>query len=571
MNRRWIYVIVLLSAFTLGSFGLRCKGIDAPMYYDSDYFISKNLGASSERGVLAVINIFPQRPVPMASYYLDYLMSGVSARHFRLVNMILLAATALIVSLLVELLLDVSGWSEQATIRERKLLSFCMGLIFLAHPVQTYLTLYVWQRSALMACFFTYSSLAAYVAVRSGRLPNRAGYFLCVVLFLLAGFSKENSVVLPAVFLIAEIAFFQSDWKSLLKRAAGYSALLLVFLGLMSLLQRPHGSEVYNSGLLSTIIEYSEEAGKSPAQMLFSQARSLFLYISMIVNPSDAKIQLISPQVIPVSILDPPDTLIAVLGAMSLIGGGLFFLRSRPLAGFGILFFLVGLLPESILVPQYSFFCYRAALPMVGLMLVAAECTLTALHSARSGHVRTWVGIGFALCYAAVIFLNCWVSFEKAESWNNPVKIWSDAVNQFPRHERLEKDAASQALYNLALAQQRQGDYVDSVGFLEQVVELNPKLEKPRHILGKTLLKLGRLGEAIIHLQKAVALKPENWKGHNDLGVAFARLGNLEEAAKQFRRGLETKPDDAALKGNLETALTQMAQRSREETDKPKK
>lgn len=571
MNRSWIYLVVLLSLFTLVSFGLRCNGIDAPMYYDSDYLIGQRLGASPGQGVLEVINIFPQRPVLMVSFYVDYLVSGVSATHFRVVNMILLAGTALMVSLLIELLLDVSAWSERATIREKKLLSFCMGLLFLVHPAQTYLTLYVWQRSALMACFFSYSSLAAYIAVRSGRLPSVKGYLLCSVLFLLAGFSKEHSVALPAVFLVAEIAFFQSRWQSLLKRAAVYSAFLLAFLGLMSLLQRPHGSEAYSSGLLSTIIEYYEEAGKSPAQILFSQARALFLYISIIVYPTDAKIQLISPQVIPVSIVDPPDTLIAVLGVVALVGVALYLLRLAPLTGFGTLFFLIGLLPEAILVPQFSFFSYRAAFPMFGLLLVATDFTLTALHSTSSGKARTWVRMGFVLCYAAVVSLDCRVSLEKAESWNYPVKMWSDTVSQFPRHGRLEEAGVSQALLNLALARQKEGDYSGSIGLLEQVVAMNPMSEEPRRILGKTLLKLGRLQEATVHLQNAVALKPGTWWVHNDLGVAFARLGHLEQAVKHFRIGLALKPLDPALERNLETALNQIASRSSKKTETPQK
>ena len=119
---------------------------------------------------------------------------------------------------------------------EKDITSVALGLLFLVHPLQSYVTLYIWQRMALMACFFYYASLAAFLAVRIGKIRNQAaGYGLCLGLFVCALLSKENTVTLPVSFIMAEIAFFREGGLALVKRAAAYLAILVIVAGTLSI------------------------------------------------------------------------------------------------------------------------------------------------------------------------------------------------------------------------------------------------------------------------------------------------------------------------------------------------
>src|SRR5262249_62285699 len=62
------------------------------------------------------------------------------------------------------------------------------AILFLVHPIQTEAVLYVYQRSILLACFF---SLLALIALSKNR-P-----WLAAVLFLVAFESKESALAVP--------------------------------------------------------------------------------------------------------------------------------------------------------------------------------------------------------------------------------------------------------------------------------------------------------------------------------------------------------------------------------------
>ena len=83
-----------------------------------------------------------------------------------------------------------------------------LGILFTVHPLQSMVVLYAWQREAIMGCLFYYSALAAYVAVRSERIPLTAGYGATAVLFLAGMLSKENVATLPVAVMLAEMTLF---------------------------------------------------------------------------------------------------------------------------------------------------------------------------------------------------------------------------------------------------------------------------------------------------------------------------------------------------------------------------
>ena len=62
--------------------------------------------------------------------------------------------------------------------------------------------------------------------------------------------------------------------------------------------------------------------------------------------------------------------------------------------------------------------------------------------------------------------------------------------------------------------------------------------------LGNTLLRMGRVNEAITQYQRAVQFNPDSAEAHLDLGIALQLQGRVEEAIAHFQTALEIKPDD---------------------------
>ncbi|MGO9571054.1 MAG: tetratricopeptide repeat protein [Desulfomonilaceae bacterium] len=501
------------------------------MRYDS---AAKLEGRSSffDRGIVSALKLFPQRPAPILSFYANYLIGGMQPAYFRAVNLAMLAGTAVMVVLLINLVLTIPRLWDQGSLYEQKIISILVGLLYLIHPLQTFVTLYIWQRMALMACFFYYSSLAVYLAVRLGKIENKAaGYSLCIALFVCAMLSKENTVTLPVVCVMAEIAFFREGRLALLKRAVVYLGVLLIVAGLLSFLQHPHGDVRFSNGVLSTLASYYRESGVTLLQVVLTQCRVLFHYMAVTIAPLPGNVQLVNPQVLSRSLWEPPETLVAVLATAVLIAAGIYLLRKRPISGFGILFYLGNMIPEALLVPQYAFFGYRAVLPMLGLCLVLADCTAEVLDAVSGTKLqRAGQAALVGVCVSIVILLGS-ATVEGARIWSDEVRFWKKTVNQFPPYPaHFEAGVAAQALSNLGRALYIKGKYSQAVNSYQAALELRPSDALTLASLGAAYAKLGQLAEAESALKKALKICPELSFAHEKLGNLLVAQGRHDEA-----------------------------------------
>ncbi len=548
MNRSYLYAgIVLFFLFFVVVVGLYYQGLAAPMRYDS---AAKLEGRSRffDQGAWSAIKVFPQRPLPILSFYANYMISGMAPAYFRTVNLAILSGTAVMVVLLVNMVLTIPGLWDRGSRYDKSIISVLVGLLFLVHPLQTYVTLYIWQRIAIMACFFYYSSLAAYLAVRLGSIENKAaGYTLCLGLAVCALLSKENAVTLPVAFILAEIAFFGKGGLALLKRAALYLAVLLVATGMLSFLQHPHGDVRLSTGVLNTIAAYYHESGLTFIAVLLTQCRVIFQYLAMTVAPLPEKVLFVSPQVLSRGLWGPPVTLIAVLATAALVAVGVYLLKKRPLSGFGILFFVVNLIPEALLVPQYAFFGYRAVLPMLGLLLVLADCAAAVLDAIRAAKLQRIVRAALLVfCVAALILVGA-ATVERARIWNDEVRFWKEIVSQFPPPTAdFETGVAVQVLVNLGRALYIDGKHSEAVKYYHRALDLRPLDGPILASLGATYAKLGQWEEAETSLKKALEICPDFAYAHESLGkLLLVRdlrdegLKHLQKAADLSRRNAE--------------------------------
>jgi|WetSurSiteA1Bulk_404760.scaffolds.fasta_scaffold12033_1 protein O-mannosyl-transferase len=552
-------VLLLLPVFLGVAVGLYYPGFHAPMYYDSLGIIQGKEHVFAQHDLVRIVRICLQRPIPIVSFYLNYLAGGMEPAYFRLLNVALLAMTALGVWRIMDHLLNMPSTWQHASPTERNCVSAALSFLFLIHPYQVFVTLYIWQRMALMACLFGYWSLAVYLGVRSGKWRNRKlGYGICLLLFVCACLSKENSLVLPGMFILAEVAFFGANAKQVVGRVAVCASILLAVAGAMSFLESPHIEARHAIGIVAYVTSNYMLSGYTFSEVILTQARVGFTYLATILLPTTSSIQLIRPQVISTSILQPATTLSAVVAGLTLTGAALYGLRKRPLMGFGALFFSVSLVPEALLVPQYAYFGYRAVFPMLGICLVLADAVLLILDSASKRRLLHLAGAGFIAFWVVGAALTAQTTIKKVELWNRPVAFWQDMVDQFPTEGNIERRGPSQALFQLGQELTRRGDTDAATMSFFRAVKADPYLAVARYNLGKSLTDLGMIDEGLVHLQKAIELQPDYWQAHNNLGVALARKGRPAEAVPHFKKAVELKPDDISCRKNLETALKEL-------------
>jgi protein O-mannosyl-transferase len=75
------------------------------------------------------------------------------------------------------------------------------------------------------------------------------------------------------------------------------------------------------------------------------------------------------------------------------------------------------------------------------------------------------------------------------------------------------------------------------------------------HALGNTFLGLGQIDKAVEQFEAAIAIEPGYAMAHYNLGVALASLGRLDEAMEQYRKTVQLQPNNPAAHNNLGNAL----------------
>jgi protein O-mannosyl-transferase len=527
-------------------------GLNAPMYYDSLGWIEKRRHVFDSHSLAQVINIFPQRPLPMLSFYANFLFFDMKPLYFRLVDIFLLAICSVIVMALVRNCLRITDPGDEKS-NQASAIAFCCALMFALHPLQQQVTLYIWQRSALMVVLFYYAALLVYIRLRSGGIKSKtAGYAACLGLFALALFSKENAVTLPAIFLLAEIALFRTKIRPLFVRGAVYFLVTFLLLLVLSGLERAHGDLANQAGIFAAIKQYYSESGLTVVEVVFTQCRSLFLYLYAILLPTAANGALVNPMEVSTSLLSPPVTVLAIVGTAALTALGLVSLFKRPLTGFGVLFFLVALVPEALFLPQYQYFGYRAILPALGVVLVIADAARAILE--RTAKLPRAAAVKIALSGLAIATI-AWlaaVSVYKAGIWSNPVAFWQKTVAAFPKESaNVEVFPRSQAFHNLGLVLQERGLHHEAAKYLSKAAELEPGKSRTLSALAKSLAAIGKPDEAAELLSRVLSIDPGYSGAYRNLADTMMDQRRLEEAETLVKKGLETSPDSEELNDAL--------------------
>ncbi len=99
------------------------------------------------------------------------------------------------------------------------------------------------------------------------------------------------------------------------------------------------------------------------------------------------------------------------------------------------------------------------------------------------------------------------------------------------------------------------GDPAAARAVFERAVADNPNDAEALNNLGKTLVTLGRTGEAIKRFERAVTIAPAKPAYHFNVAWASAQLGDLERSIQEYREALQRAPDDYAIQFNLAMAL----------------
>jgi len=116
----------------------------------------------------------------------------------------------------------------------------------------------------------------------------------------------------------------------------------------------------------------------------------------------------------------------------------------------------------------------------------------------------------------------------------------SEAVRELERALKLQPGMAK-AQYNLALAYEAspQDGAARAVALIRDLLSAEPEYPRAEFVLGRLLLRTGKVAEAVQHLELAVRQDQGFGEAHYQYGLALSRAGRRDEGTTEIAKGRE--------------------------------
>jgi tetratricopeptide (TPR) repeat protein len=533
-----IVLYVLGFAVYLNSFPVPFVFDDYPNIRDNESIRLESIDVEGLRAA-AVESHVPRRPIANLSFAINHLVGGYDVKGYHLVNIFIHVANGALVYFLALMLLrrnQALGSSQPASSRRLQLAALLAAAIFIAHPAQVQAVTYIVQRMTSMATMFYLLSMLLYLLGRERR--GVAGRGACwagaLVSWMLALGSKEIAATLPVMIVVTEYLFYRDADKPWLGISPWYPLLAVT---------ATIGVSLFYLGVdpAATITAEYTYREFTVGERLLTELRVLVYYLSLMMFPFPGRLSLEHTFTISRSIVDPVTTLAAAALLAAMFLAALRLARHRPIVSFCILWFLVTLSVESSFVGLELVFEHRLYLPMFAFALAVAY--LFFLTRARHGALAVTLGVALIAALATASVMRNWV-------WQDPLRLWSDAVSKNP--------ASYRARNNLGRVLVDRGNPEQAAREFGEAIRIKPDYAEAHNNLGTLLARSDRFEQAMLHFGTAIELNPRYAQAYNNLGVALLSQGRVRDAASQLGRAVGIAPGYAKAHRNLSRALAQM-------------
>ena len=207
------------------------------------------------------------------------------------------------------------------------------------------------------------------------------------------------------------------------------------------------------------------------------------------------------------------------------------FKKTRVI-GFGLLWFLIALLPTSLFPLAEVMNDHRTFLPYIGLVIAMAGAA--ALLVARLDRQRRKIA---ATC-AVVLFLcaNGYATFQRNKVWKTEETLWHDVVLKSPRNGR--------GLMNYGNTLMAKGDYAGALDYFHRAQPLTPQYSVLliNLAIAEDATKQSALAEQ--HFKDALRLAPASPDSYTYYARYLLSHSRADEARAFLQSALELSPTD---------------------------
>ncbi len=373
------------------------------------------------------------RPLAMLTFAINHYFTGLDPQAMKLTNIAIQMLNTLLVFFLVRSLLRAVAQRAGARAQQHEWIALFTAACWGLHPINLMGVLYIVQRMESLCHAFVFAGLWMYVAGRMRQREGKHGWALILggtvgatALGLLA---KESAALLPLYALCVEACVFgfrdARDRRD--PRLFVLFALVLVLPGIVGL-----------AWLLPKVLPAGAWAGRdfSLGERLLTEPRIVLDYLRWTVYPDLSQLGLNHDDVaVSRSAWNPPTTIPALLGIVSLPIVAWLCRRRRPLIALGLLWFLGAQALTATIIPLELVFEHRNYFASLGICLALADLLLLAPCIQSQRRIGAGVAIFFLLFCTGVTNL-------RAREWSDPLRFSSTEAAKHPLSPRAAYDYA---------------------------------------------------------------------------------------------------------------------------------
>ncbi len=540
---------ILISALTVVTALVYANSLPNSFHYDDFHGIVRNPTIRDLRHIASyftdpstftLVHDRDWRPVLQITYALNYLVGGLNPIGFRLFNLFIHIASALIIYLTVT---EIDNAHPAKLPKDSHWRMVVVGMapaaLFAVHSVNSEVVNYIWARSSLLAAFFY---LAAFYCFLRGPLSEKERKNLLwhlggLISYILGLATKATVITLPAILVLHELLLLRSPGASpirffilepsRLKKYIPVATICLGYIALRSIL------------LPETFTRVVRPEEISSSTYLLSSFRAWVYYLRLFLWPAPLLVDFHGFGW-SYSLWDSRVLLCLVI-IITIFSLAWWVRRSEPLITFFTFWFFIALLPESSFIPLTEpINGYRPYLAYVGLSVLITILGLKAslwlwnraTHNIKNDASRFW--ITYSLALGIILSILTLATIKRNLDWRDELSLWTDVLRKDP--------ASSKAYLSLGVHFLEKEDYPRAQGLFEKAIQIAPRNSHAYMLRGYLNFALDRDQDALSDFTSAIHLEPRSAYNFFYRGELYRKIGQQDKALEDYRHALVLKP-----------------------------